>query len=112
MGSVEELDRLQRNMKKRLEFASKSANKEQLKVAYDTDTEPDEVLDFEQSELEEQIPNARPIHVPDKEPAETEVRSSVRESLAARQQSDPELGKLVRVRLQSAEQQVLALLST
>ena len=50
--------------------------------------------------------------MPDKEPAETEVRSSVRESLAARQQSDPELGKLVRLRLQSAEQPALALLST
>jgi len=44
--------------------------------------------------------------------AETEVKSSVRESLAARQQSDPELGKLVRLRLLSAEQPALAHLST
>ena len=36
----------------------------------------------------------------------------MKESLAARQQSDPELGKLVRLRLQSAEQPALALLST
>jgi len=36
----------------------------------------------------------------------------VRESLAARQQSDPELGKLVRLRHQSAEQPALALLSS
>ena len=35
----------------------------------------------------------------------------MRESLATRQQSDPELGKLVRLRLQSAEQLALALLS-
>jgi len=69
-------------------------------------------MDSEQSELEEKMPSARPVHALDKEPAETEVRSSVRESLAARQQSDPELGKLVRLRLQSAEQPALALLST
>jgi len=69
-------------------------------------------MDSEQSELEEQIPNARPVHAPDKEQAETEAESSVRESLAARQQSDPELGKLVRLRLQSAEQPALALLLT
>ena len=48
----------------------------------------------------------------DKEQAQTDVEPSVRESLAARQQSDPELGKLVRLRLQSAEQPPLALLST
>jgi len=58
------------------------------------------------------MPSARPVHVPDKEQTETEVDLSVRESLAARQQSDPELGKLVRLRLQSAEQPELALLST
>jgi len=95
-----------------VESASQSTNSEQLNVAYATDTEPDEVMDSEQSELEEQIPNARPVHAPDKEQAETEVKSSVRESLAARQQSDPELGKLVPLRLQSAEQPALALLST
>jgi len=90
-----------------VEFATKSTNREQLNAAYDTDTEPNEVTDSEQSKLEEQIPNARPVHARDKEQAETEVKSSVRESLAARQQSDPELGKLVRLRLQSAEQPAL-----
>jgi len=98
--------------KRAIEFASESANREQLNAACDTDTKPDEVIDSEQSELEEKMPSARPVHALDKEPAETEVRSSVRESLAARQQSDPELGKLVRLRLQSAEQPALALLST
>ena len=69
-------------------------------------------MDSEQSELEEQIPNARPVHAPHKEQAETEVKSSVRKSLVARQQSDPGVGKLVRLCLQSAEQPALALLST
>jgi len=69
-------------------------------------------MDSEQSELEEQIPNAKPVHVRDKEPAEADVKTSVRDSLAARQQSDPEIGKLVRLRLQSADQPALALLST
>jgi len=95
-----------------VESASKSTKREQLNVKYDTYTEHNEVMDSEQSELEEQIPNARLDHVRDKEPAETEVKSSVRESLAARQQSHPELGKLVRLRLQSAEQPALALMST
>jgi len=69
-----------------VKFASESTNREQLNAAYDTeftDTEPEEVMDSEQSELKEQIPNARPVHTPDKEQAETEVKSSVRESLAA-----------------------------
>jgi len=52
-----------------IKFASKSTNRQQLRN--DTDTEPDEVMDSEQSELEEQIPSARPVHAPDKEPAET-----------------------------------------
>jgi len=69
-------------------------------------------MDSEQSKLEEQIPSARPVHALDKEPAETGLRPSVRESLAACQRFDSELGKLVRMRLQSAEQLVLALLST
>jgi len=94
-----------------VESASQSTNREQLNAAYDTDTEQDEVMDSEQSELEEQIPSARPVHAPDEEPAETELRPSVRESLAACQRFDSELGKLVRMRLQSAEQLALALLS-
>ena len=55
--------------------ASQSTNSEQLNATCYTDTEPDEVMDSEQSELEEQIPSARPVHVPDKEPAETEAES-------------------------------------
>jgi len=61
-----------------IEFASESTNKEQLNAACNTDTEQDEVMDSEQSEVEEQIPSARPVHALDKEPAETEVKSSVR----------------------------------
>ena len=106
-GLVKALDRLQRDTKKQLNLPTR----EQLNAAYDTDTEQDEVMDSEQSELEEQIPSARPVHAPDEEPAETELRPSVRESLAACQRFDSELGKLVRMRLQSAEQLALALLS-
>ena len=99
--------------KRAFESASKSTSSEQLDVEYDdSDSEPDVVIDSEQSDLEEQIPSARPVHMSNQEPAEMEVEPSVRESLAARQQSDPELGKLVRLRLQSAEQPALALLST
>jgi len=58
-----------------VESASQSTNREQLNTAYDTDSEPEEIMDSEQSELEEQIPSARPVHVPDKEPAETEAES-------------------------------------
>jgi len=110
MGLVAQL--LEVRPKRAVESASQSTERKQLKVEYDTDTEPVDVMDSEQSELEEQIPNARPVHAPDKEQAEMEVKSSVRESLTARQQSDPELGKLVQLRLQSAEQPALALLST
>ena len=60
-----------------------SAQRRKCNATYDTDTEPNEVMDSEQSELEEQIPIARPVHAPDKEPAETEAEPSVRESLAA-----------------------------
>jgi len=95
--------------KRAFESASKSTSSEQLD---DSDSEPDVVIDSEQSDLEEQIPSARPVHMSNQEPADTEVEPSVRENLAARQQSDPKLGKLVRVRLQSAEQPALALLST
>jgi len=96
--------------KRAIEFASESTNREQLNAACDID-EQDKVMDYDQSELEEQIPSARPVHALDKEPAETEVKPSVRESLTARQQSDPELGKLIRLRLQSAEQPALALVN-
>ena len=84
-----------------------------MRVVYsDSETGQDEVMDSEQSGLEEQMPSARPVHVPDKENTETDVEPSVKESLTVRQQSDPDLGKLIRFRLQSAEQPALALLST
>jgi len=91
-----------------VEFASQSTNSELLNAACYTDTEPDKVMDFKQSKFKEQIPSAKLVHAPDK----TEAKPSARESLAACKQSDPELGKLVRLRLQSAEQPALALLST
>ena len=75
-------------------------------------TSNERAIESEQSELKEQIPSVKPVHVPDKKQAATEVELSVRENLTARQQSGPELGKLVRLRLQSAEQPALALLST
>jgi len=65
-----------------VESANQSTNSEQLNAACYTDTEPDEVMDSEQCELEEEIPSARPVHAPDKEPAETEAEPSVSESLA------------------------------
>jgi len=49
-----------------VEFASNSTNKKQLNAACDTDTQQDEVMDSEKSELEEQMSNARPVHAPDK----------------------------------------------
>ena len=55
---------------------------------------------------------ARPVREPDKEQAETELEPSLRESLAAGQQSDPKIGNLVQLRIQSLEQPVLALLAT
>ena len=77
-------------------------------VFHDAVTEQDGAISPEQSKLREQIPSARPvreldteqaeIREPDKEQAETELEPSVRESLAARQQSDPEIGTLVRMR--------------
>ena len=77
-------------------------------VFHDAVTEQDEAISCEHFELREQIPSARPvreldkeqaeIREPDKEQAETELEPSVRESLAARQQSDPEIGTLVRMR--------------
>jgi len=102
---------LSSSRKRAIESASKSTGNEQFDVVcQDTDTEQDR--DSEQSDLEEQIPSARPVYVSDKEQAETNVELSVRESFAAFHQSDPELRKLVRLRLQSAEQPALALLLT
>jgi len=82
-------------------------------VLHDAVTKQDEAISsFEHSDLREQIPRARPVREPDKEQAETEVEPSVRKSLAARQQSYPEIGKLVQLRLQSPEQSALTLLAT
>ena len=69
-------------------------------VLHDAVTEKDEAISSEQSELREQIeqiPSAKPVREPE-EQAETELEPSVRECLAARQQSDPEIGTLVRMR--------------
>jgi len=71
--------------KRAVEIASERTNSEQLNVAYDTDTEQDEVMDSVSSELDEQIQRARPVHAPDKEPAETDLKTSLRESFAASQ---------------------------
>jgi len=81
-------------------------------VFHDAVTEQDEAISSEQLELRAQIPSARRIREPDREQAKTELEPSLRESLAARQQSDPKIGKLVQLRLQSLEQPVLALLAT
>ena len=67
-------------------------------VFHDAVTEQDEAISCEHFELREQIPNARPLRKPDNEQAETELEPSVRESLGARQQSDPQIGTLVRLR--------------
>jgi len=81
-------------------------------VFHDAVTEQDEAISSEHSELRERIRSARPVREPDKEQAETELEPSVRESIAVRQQSDPEVGKLVQLCLQSPEQPALALLAT
>jgi len=95
------------------ESDSESTSSEQLvMVFHDTVTEQDEAISCEQFEFREQIPSARPLREPDKEQAKTELETSVMESLAARQQSDPEIGKLVQLRLQSQKQPALALLAT
>jgi len=90
------------------ESDSESNSSEQLDMVFhDAVTKQDE-----QSEHREQIPSARPVREPDKEQAETELEPSVRESLVACQHSDPKIGKLVQLRLQSPEQPALDLLAT
>jgi len=58
-------------------------------VFHDAVTEQDEAKSSELSDLREQIPSARPVREPDNEQAERKLEHSVRESLAASQQSDP-----------------------
>ena len=95
------------------ESDSERTSSEQLDMVFhDAVTEQDEASSCEQSEFREQIPSARPVLEPDKEQAKTELETSVMESLAARQQSDPEIGKLLQLRLQSTKQPTLALLAT
>jgi len=73
------------------------------------DTEPKRVgdefesSDTEKSETEEAVLNVRPVKAVLAENTETEERSSVRESLAEKQQSDLEFGLLVKLRLQSEQ---------
>ena len=63
-----------------------SAKDKQRSTAHaDSDSEQDEVMDSEQSELEELIPSTRLVLAPNNEYVETKVKLSVRESLAARQ---------------------------
>ena len=103
MISAEELDRSQRATRVRLNLTM-STSSEQLDIVFhDAVTEQDEAISSQHSELREQIPSARPVRELDKEQAETELEPSVRENLAARQQSDPEIGKLVQLCLQSSE---------
>jgi len=96
------------------ESDSESTSSEQLDMVFHDGvvTEQEEAISSEQSELREPIPSTRPVREPDKEQAKTELNPSVRESLAAREQSDPEIGKLVELRLQSPEQPALAMLAT
>jgi len=95
--------------KRAIESDSESTSSEQMDMVFhDAITEQDEAISCEHFELREQIPSARPvleldkeqaeIREPDKEQAETELEPSVTESLAARQQPDPEIGTLVRMR--------------
>jgi len=95
------------------ESDSESTSSEELDMIFHGGvTEQDEAVSSEESELREQISRVRPVREPDKEQAETELEPSVRESLAAHQQSELEIRKLVQLRLQSPEQPALALLAT
>ena len=90
------------------ESDSDSTSSEQLAMVFQyAVTEQDEAISCEQFEFREQMPSARPVREPDKEQAKTELETSVMESLAVRQQSDPEIGKLVQLRLQSQKQPAL-----
>jgi len=84
-----------------MESDSESTSSEQLDrptVFHDAVTEQYEAISSEHSELREQIPSVRSVREHDNQQAETELEPSVRESLAARQQSDPEIRTLVRMR--------------
>jgi len=74
------------------------------------DTEPERVgdefesSDTEKSETEEAVLNLRPVKAVFAENTVTKEASSVRESLAEKQQSDLEFGLQVKLRLQSVQQ--------
>ena len=77
------------------ESDSESTSSEELDMIFHGGvTEQDEAVSSEESELREQISRVRPVREPDKEQAETELEPSVRESLAAHQQSELEIRKL------------------
>ena len=71
-----------------------------------------ESSDTEKSESEEAVVNIRPVKVALAENTETEEGFSVREGLAEKQQSDPEFGLLVKLRLQFEERPPIDLLAT
>ena len=77
----------------------------------DGDTDP-ETVNAEESETEEAIMNVRPVKADVAENMGTAEESSVREDLTEKQQSDPELGLLVKLRLQSEQRPTIDQLAT
>ena len=75
----------------------------------DTDSESS---DAESPETEKAVLNVRPVKADLAENMGTEEESSVREDLAEKQQSNPELGPLVNLRLQSEQKPTIDQLST
>ena len=71
-----------------------------------------ESSDTEKHETVQAAMNVRPVKTALAENTETEEASSVRESLAEKQQSDPEFGLLVKLRLQSERRPSIDQLST
>ena len=68
--------------------------------------------DTEWTEIEEAVMNVRPVKAALAENMGTEEESSVREDLAEKQQLDPELGQLIKLRLHSEQRPTIDQLST
>ena len=68
--------------------------------------------DTEWTEIEEAVMNVRPVKASLAKNMGTEEESSVREELAEKQQLDPELGQLVKLRLHSEQRPTIDQLST
>ena len=82
-----------------IESDSESTSSEQVDMVFHyAVTQQYEAISSEHSELREQIQSVRSVRDYDNQQAETELELSVRESLAARQQSDSEIRTLVRMR--------------